>query len=65
MNKITKLMLMPVAALCLMSSTSCGNNTKDASKTELTISAAASLKEVMADLEKEFTKSNPNRRRST
>lgn len=60
MNKVTKLMLMPIAALCLMSSTSCGNNTKEAPKTELTISAAASLKEVMADLEKEFIKSNPN-----
>ena len=60
MNKVTKLMLMPIAALCLMSSTGCGSNNKETKKTELTISAAASLKEVMADLEKEFTKENPN-----
>lgn len=34
MNKITKPMLMSVAALCLMSSTGCGNNTKEAPKTD-------------------------------
>ena len=60
MHRITKIMLMPVATLCLMSSTGCGSNNKETKKTELTISAAASLKEVMADLEKEFTKENPN-----
>lgn len=45
--------------LSLISCNSTNNKTK-LEKSQLTISAAASLKEAMADIETEFTSSNPN-----
>ncbi|MBE6049545.1 MAG: molybdate ABC transporter substrate-binding protein [Clostridium sp.] len=61
MKKIKKLLLISIAAALLIPAYGCDNtNKKDEEKIELTISAAASLKEVMGEIEKEFTKDNPN-----
>lgn len=58
-KKSTLLILVCTLCLSLISCNSTNNKTKQ-EKSQLTISAAASLKEAMADIETEFTSSNPN-----
>ncbi|HCW54246.1 MAG TPA: molybdate ABC transporter substrate-binding protein [Clostridium sp.] len=62
MNKQKKLTLLILVCTLCLSLISCNStNTKNTQeKSELTISAAASLKEAMADIETEFNSENPN-----
>ncbi|NME82476.1 molybdate ABC transporter substrate-binding protein [Clostridium sp. SM-530-WT-3G] len=62
MNKSKKLTLLILACTFCLSLIGCNStNTKNTQeKSELTISAAASLKEAMADIENEFNSENPN-----
>ena len=61
MKKFSKILSLLLTSSLILSSVGCGSTKKDdTTSVELTVSAAASLKESMAELEPIFTEKNPN-----